>query len=350
MTEELQELKALIAQLKADNEQLRQEQAGPSASSAASEPSTAPSTSSVPVSERLVFIPRDRKCPIFRGRTGIGLSEWIEEAKACMRARHLSFSDRAFFLFDHLEGEAKEEIKHRSYADRKDPGKILSILQELYGCTESYVTLQEAFFSRKQQEGETLQEFSLALMGLVAKVRQRAPNGLLNTETLLRDQFVEHVLEGSLRRQLKQFVRNWPDCTLLEVRAEAIQWEREGSPARMRARSHSLPLVSGVQYGVQGGHYGPGPSPPVSEVSEMREMLKRQQEQLNQLTESIARLQDSNWRSRPSRSDPVICRRCKQPGHYARECDGARAPHSQSFAQPPPNPGRQSCPASMSGN
>ena len=68
-----------------------------------------------------------------------------------MRARHLSFSDRAFFLFDHLEGEAKEEIKHRSYADRKDPGKILSILQELYGCTESYVALQEAFFSTTLQ-------------------------------------------------------------------------------------------------------------------------------------------------------------------------------------------------------
>ena len=34
-----------------------------------------PSTPYVPVSERLDFVPRDRKCPIFRERTGIGLSE-----------------------------------------------------------------------------------------------------------------------------------------------------------------------------------------------------------------------------------------------------------------------------------
>lgn len=227
---------------------------------------------------------------------------------------------------------------------------LIKFLQELYGCTESYVALQEAFFSRKQQEGETLQEFSLALMALVEKVRQRAPNGMLNAEALLRDQFVEHVLEGSLRRELKQFVRKQPDCTLLDVRAEAIQWEREGLPGGVKARSHSVPSVFGVQYGVQGSHHGAVRSPPVSEVSEMREMLKRQQEQLNQLTESIARLQDSNWRSRPSRADPVICRRCKQPGHFARECDGVRAPYTQSSAQPPSNPGRQSRSASMSGN
>lgn len=291
MGEELQELRALVAQLKADNDRLRQEQAGTSASSATS---TAPSTSNVPVSERLVFIPRDGKCPIFRGRTGIGLLEWIEEVQACMRARRLSLSDRAFFLFDHLEGEAKEEIKHRSCADREDPDKILAILQKLFGCTKSYVALQEAFFSRKQQEGESLQEFSLALMALVEKVRQRAPTGMLNAEALLRDQFIEHVLEGSLRLELMQFVCKQPDCTLLDVRAEAIQWEHEGLPGGVRGRSHSVPSVFGVQYGVQGCHHGAVRSPLVPDVSEMREMLKRQQEQLNQLTESIARLQDSN--------------------------------------------------------
>lgn len=73
MEEELQQLRTLITQLKADNERLRQEQAGsgdlPSTSVV---PPTAPFTSSVPVSEWLVFVPRDRKCPVFRGRTGMG--------------------------------------------------------------------------------------------------------------------------------------------------------------------------------------------------------------------------------------------------------------------------------------
>lgn len=152
MEDEIQELRLLVAQLKADNERLQQGQATlivvPSMSSA---PLTAPSTPSIPVAERLIFVPRDRRCPISRGRTGIGLGEWVEEVQACMKARHLSRLDQAFFLFDHLECEARDEIKFRSDVEREDPDNILAILRELYGCSESSVVLQEAFFSRRQQ-------------------------------------------------------------------------------------------------------------------------------------------------------------------------------------------------------
>lgn len=65
-------------------------------------------------------------------------------------------------MFDNLEGEAREEIKYRSATDRSDPGKIINILQVLYGPSDSYVSLLKAFFLRRQQAGEMLQEFSLA--------------------------------------------------------------------------------------------------------------------------------------------------------------------------------------------
>lgn len=67
-----------------------------------------------------------------RGRTGRGLAEWVEEVQACI------------FLFDHPEGEAREEMKFRSRTERGDPAKMISVLQELYGCTDSDVALQEA--------------------------------------------------------------------------------------------------------------------------------------------------------------------------------------------------------------
>lgn len=329
---------------------MRQNHAGPSTLPLA--PSIPPvASSSTPVAERLVFVPRDRKCPIFRGRTGIGLSEWIEEVQACTRARHLTQTDQAFFLFDHLEGEAREEIKYRSGAEREDPDRIIAILQELYGCSESYVALQEAFFSRRQQEGETLQEFSLSLMGLMERVKQRAPINMPNAEALLRDQFVEHVCDSSLRRELKQLVRRQPIYTLLEVRSEAIWWEQEGLSGGVRGRSHSVPSVFGVQYGVQGGPQSTISSPPVSEMSEIKEMLKRQQEQLNQLTESIARLQNVPQYSRPPHYGPLICRRCNQPGHFARDYDGVRVPlRLQVPSEPPPNSARLPRSASMSEN
>lgn len=351
MEEELQQLKELVLQLKIDNDRLRQEQIATqsslgaaaavgseqSATVAAFEAGAGSSTAAgAAVTERLVVIPRDRRCPMFNGKTGIGIAEWVEEVQAGARARHLTGVDQAFFIIDHLEGEAKSEIKYRSRAERKDPEKILAVLTELYGCTESYVTLQQAFFSRQQQEGETLQEFSLGLLALMEQVKQRAPGGIPNAEVLLRDQFAEHVLDNALRRELKQFIRRQPTATLLDTRSEAIRWEQEGLPGGSRRRSSSLPSAYGLQYGMQGR---PSPTRTVlaqgSEFEGLKEMLKRQQDQLNQLTQAVASLQSSSSHNRPRRGGSVICLRCQQPGHFARECDGERAP-PRSRANPIP--------------
>ncbi|KAL0198417.1 hypothetical protein M9458_006957, partial [Cirrhinus mrigala] len=252
MEEELRELKELVAQLKADNERLRQEQALalPGSSTTTSTVSDAEPVTPQPVgasashSERFVFVPRDRKCPKFNGRSGIGINEWIEEAQACIRARYLSVSDQAFFLFDHLEGEAREEIRYRSEVERRDPDKIFLALREVFGCSQSHVALQEAFFSRRQLEGESLLEFSLALMSLMEKVKRQFSGAVPNAPVLLRDQFVEHVADNALRRELKQLVRRQPTATLLEVRSEAIRWEQEGMPGGVRARSHPYGVIS----------------------------------------------------------------------------------------------------------
>ncbi|KAK7921984.1 hypothetical protein WMY93_008886 [Mugilogobius chulae] len=332
MEDQLRELQEALDKLRAENESLRRASAEPSGSSAgppSGTPEPAAPARGNSGADRLVFVPRDRRCPMFRGSTGISLGEWLDEAQACMRARHLSAADQAFFLFDHLEGEAREEIKYRSAEERSDPKQITAILQDLYGCTESYVALQEAFFSHRQQDGEMLLEFSLALMSLMEKVKQRAPNDIPNADDLLRDQFVEQVLDGALRRELKHYVRGKPGAKLLEVRGEAMRWEREGLPAGVRGRSNSVPSALGIQYAVHGDYRRTVNPPPAAEVSEMKEMLRRQQEQLDQLMQSVAQLQAPRPpypRSHLNRNGPIICRRCQQPGHIARDCDWQRAP------------------------
>lgn len=339
MEEELQELRTLVAKLKADNERLRAEHS-PGTSSASAGPSAAPTPPTAPVTDRLVFIPRNRKCPMFRGWIGISLGEWIEEAQACMRVRNLAAPDQAFFLYDHLEGEARDEIKYRSSQERGDPAKIISILQELYGCNESHVTLQEAFFSRKQLEGETLQEFSLALMSLMEKVKLQAPRGMPNADVLMRDQFIEYVLDGALRRTLKQYVRLKPAATLLDVRSEAMRWELEGLPASMRGRSNSVPSALGFQCAALGG-LSTLPSPAHTELNELKQLLKKQQEQLDRLTQSITSFHTVPECSRLPRRGPIICRRCQQPGHIARECDGPRVPFRPQSSMSAPRQGSQ---------
>lgn len=334
MDNELQEMRDLVAQLRADNEKLRQERAAveqldPGAASASTARPFTPQSADTGASvvERFVFVPKDRRCPSFNGRSGIAIDEWVDEARACMRLRNMTPAEQAYFLYDHLEGEARDEIKYRSIADKSDPDKIVSALREVYGCAESYITLQETFFSRRQQEGETLLEFSLALLSLFEKVKRQSPHAISNGDIVVRDQFVECVSDNALRRELKQLIRRQPTVTLLEVRGEAIRWEREGMPGGARGRSQSVPLVSGFQYEVRGspglGSVRGNQSP---ELSELREMLRQQQQQIDLLTQTIARNQSTFSRGRSSRSTQLICRRCQQPGHFARECDGERCP------------------------
>lgn len=127
---------------------------------------------------------------------------------------------------------AHEELNFALVLSEIRLGFVHVVFQELYGCTNSYVALHEAFFSWRQQESETLQEFSLALMSLMASVKERAPSGVPNAEILLCDQFMEQVIDGSLHHELQQFLHRQPTATLLEVRGRAIRWEREGLPGQ----------------------------------------------------------------------------------------------------------------------
>lgn len=118
---------------------------------------------------------------------------------------------------------------------------------------------------------------------------------------------MEHVLDGALRRDLKQMVRRQPSATLLEVRGEAIRWEQEGLPGGVRGRSHSVPSALGFQCGIQDSPSSVARAPP-AEMVELKELLKcqqeqlkSQQEQLQQLAHSISRLQPSHQRSRSPR-------------------------------------------------
>ena len=99
MADEVQRLRDLVSQLEADNEQLLQERAafrdvpGGAAAGPSGSVSHAPSASAAPVMERLVVVPRDRKCPMFSGKTGLGIAEWRGDTG--MHAGSPPFSSRS---------------------------------------------------------------------------------------------------------------------------------------------------------------------------------------------------------------------------------------------------------------
>lgn len=118
--------------------------------------------------DRSVYIPHQRRCPKFYGYQdspdSVDLEDWIEEVEACLEGGPLSDKERAIFLFDHLGGKPWSETKHPSSSERENPDKVISILKGLYIGKKPLVVLQQHFYDRKQQEGQSLRQFSHALM------------------------------------------------------------------------------------------------------------------------------------------------------------------------------------------
>lgn len=69
-----------------------------------------------------------------------------------------------------------------------------------------------------------MREYSHALMSLIEAVKRRDPQCFSNPDSVLRDQFIEHVRDNMLRRELKRRVRMDPSVSFLAIRTEAIQW------------------------------------------------------------------------------------------------------------------------------
>ncbi len=100
-------------------------------------------------------------------------------------------------------------------------------------------------------------------------VKQHAPSDMPDAKVLLHDQFVKHVIDGTLHCKLNHFVHTQPTAISLEVRGEAIRWECEGLPGGVRDQSHSIPSFFGIQY-VQSGPQVVANSSQVPELSEIR--------------------------------------------------------------------------------
>lgn len=288
------------------------------------------------VAERYVFIPRERKCPRFSGKLppdSLTVEDWVEEARRHLSCRPTSCSEQALIVFDLLDGEARAEIKFRPLAERDEPEKIFSILLSTYGCSQSYISLQKQFFQRRQLEGESLREFSHALLRLLEAVKRRDSACFANPDVVLRDQFVENVKDSMLKRELRRQVRLHPAFTFLDVRSEAIRWVEEGEHSSgPRPRAHSISTHAIQEMEVASSAVSVQPP---NELAEVKESLRKQQAQLDSILRRLdtpsfsgpqsSRVQTRGPRYRFTAEGKPICLRCSQPGHVARFCQASPA-------------------------
>lgn len=343
MEEELQRLREEMAQLRAENERLSRASGSTGGERLSSQASGSSGNVTTPPQrrEQTVYLPRERKCPKFSGSSVPGaltVDKWVEEVESCLRARHMSQSDKALFVYDHLEGAARIEIKFREQSVKEDSGQILAVLQEVYGCSKSYVSLQQKFFDRKQKEGESLQDFSHGLMALMEQVQLCNPQAMSNSQILLRDQFCENVRDHMLRRELKRMVRQNGELSQLDVRREAIRWVEEGQPTREKY-VRPLPQTCEAQATATSEAVGIDKS----ELAELKSMFLKQQAQLDIITQTLnstmgagrgrGMARGSRFQRAPD-SRP-ICIKCMQPGHIARYCTQGNPPQPTITAATP---------------
>lgn len=339
--EDLQAVMEELRQLKANNERLRQQLCEQSqVPDSTPGPSTAPpNVASINPSTqeasnfRYLYVPRERKCSKFTGKLSVDLltvEQWIEEVRRCLEVRHMSVAEQLLFITDHLEAGAKSEINFHPSGDRDTPEKIFAILTENYSCSQSYVAAQLQFFQRTQREGESLRDYSHALKSLMDVVIQKTPVGIPNPDVLLRDQFIENVLDDMLRRELKQQVTQDSTISFVDLRGIALRWaEVSRRGGRGKPRVYSCDAYSQAVDGFEASTNA-ATARPSDEIAEIKECLRKQQAQLDTIMKHVAAQV-----SHPTQMDDApgppkhfrfqadgkpICHRCNRVGHIARFC------------------------------
>lgn len=192
------------------------------------------STSKVTTSVEVIYMPKDKKMVIFSGDPGtISYYDWIDEVQNSMNYRQYREREQAAFLYDHLEGGAKQEIRYSTPEVRRSPTLILEVLKEAYGHPYSLTASQKRFFDRKQKAGEGLREFSHSLLSLAGDINRCNGGVELCGEQTIRNQFAENIRDPSLRQELKRLMRQDPNIKFSALRRESMLfWEEDNVPDR----------------------------------------------------------------------------------------------------------------------
>ena len=238
----------------------------------------------------------------------------MEDVQNYFETRKLSQRDRVEFIYEHIDGKVRSELRYRPEQDKRDSDSILAIIQQVFGESESLSVLQETFFRRVQKEGEALLEYSLALMQLFDKIQKCSGGGSLrNVDKTLKDKFTEGIRDEHLRRELRRLLIDDERLPFWMFRDRAIKYlgkEAEVSDSKESKSSKSKASVVNEQ---------------VTEVtaasnSQLVELLKNQQEQLNQLATALEGMKSTRSNFPRRKREERVCYLCDQPGHIVKNC------------------------------
>ena len=255
-----------------------------------------------------VTAPPTRKLRMFKGRTS-EFHYWIREARSILPS--VSTADRLSFLIAHLEGPAREEVRHAPSDEKDCIDKIFTLLVSAFGENRSNAQLKRELYDRVQGSRESVREFSRALLEISEGLTDKAEC----KDHILIEVFCENLLEPQIKREIKRLVRTDPTISFGALRSEAIQLEEDGlsGPNRcVRVREVHEPR-----------HASDGPSP-LERIAAQLELLATTQSEIVSLL--LAQQQTAaGVAARPSRPEPrssgsLHCEYCRRRGHTQNTC------------------------------
>ena len=230
-------------------------------------------------------------------------------------------AEQADYIISNLEGSAREEVRYRTAAERRDPRRLQEILKRVFGEKLNSAQLLARFYYRRQEPGETLQQFCHQLMQIGSRIK--AVGG--NVDHLIGEVFAENVRDIHLRRELKRLKRERPAISFFDLREAAILWAdgEEDKPVRRTAGLCQMVVTEML---------------PTDKVTELQAIVEKQQRTLDDLVASMKKQleapssgdregrhvqEQKKSTKRPSLRDDqgtFICYYCKKPGHIKKDC------------------------------
>lgn len=280
-----------------------------------------------------VYVPRERHIQPFSGelgKDGRNVDEFIEEVERVLLVRNQTPEDQADFVLSLLKGAAVEEVRLRQGGQPPRTEDIFLYLRVAFREKRSPAQLLQTFYTRKQLEGEDLRTYSHALSQILNTVLKQSPNAIANANVVLRDQFIEGVRDVALRRELRKLVRDKPQCTLIEVRDEALMWSLEDTKLRASKVASNCSVSSETTEAQCAAMVMPVASPVT--LDDVLKVVAEQGKAIGELTQAVQRLTlhcpkpeslnrpKSTMQPRFSNDGQPICFKCNGVGHIARNC------------------------------
>jgi hypothetical protein len=254
---------------------------------------------------------------------------WIADANRYISFQDLADRNAADFIVNHLEGAARDEIR---YCLDESKCTVKEVFDALRDAFREKVTVNEAldlFAARKQQDKESLRDYSYALMSLLERAIAINPKCVVSKDTYLRDRFVENVRDHYLRKYLKSQLRARKDMKFQDVRDEAIQWAEEDTGIRetetklKKKVDLKMNSVMTEDSRVNALTISKNNAVMESKLEMLVDVQRQQQELLEKQQKMILELmqkRNTSEKEENKKADIGPCFFCNRPGHIKKNC------------------------------